>query len=203
MKHRSWIEKTFSLALTSALLGLSACTAAAPQDAAPATGDQPTADSAAPAATVAVEPTAVADVTGVVTDTAAMTDTMRPGMHQGARMGAMHQRMQDAMHQAMLDEAQTQGLITAEDAALFLKVHTAIDPYRPAQMGLGMNLSDDTRKAMQRSYVAQAVTAGTITQAEADRFTEIHDLLIDEGIMARFDSEEGAVESAATATPGS
>jgi hypothetical protein len=147
--------------------------------------------------------------------TAVVSDTLRPGMGMGMGAqagGAMHRRMEAVMHQAMLDEAQAQGLITADDAALFLKVHAAIDPFRPTEgMEQAMGLSDDARKAMQRTFVTQAINAGTVTEADAARFTEIHDLLIDEGIMGRFegnynndDNESPAATDspAAAATPG-
>ena len=61
-----------------------------------------------------------------------------------------------------------------------------------AGMGMGMQMADEAKKAMERGFVTQAVAAGTVTQAEADRFTAVHDLLIDEGIMARFENDEAS-----------
>jgi hypothetical protein len=37
--------------------------------------------------------------------------------------------------------------------------------------------------AQQRAFTDQAVRSGLINQAEADRFTKIHDLLIESGLM--------------------
>lgn len=206
--HRSTIGKAAMAVLAMAWLGLAACATPAP-DAATGAEAEPAGETGAAETTDTAAETAVGDAGGVV------TDTLRPGM--GAQAGGgMHRRMQDLMHRSMLDEAIAQSLITDEDAALFLKVHEAIDPYRPAEgMGEGMGLTDDARKAMQRGFVAQAVTAGTVTQADADRFTAIHDLLIEKGIMARFeggesgegdagaDADEAGDDAAATATPGS
>lgn len=166
---------------------------AMPTEAADATQPPDAAEGAAGDAEAAATP-ADADATGAV------SDTVRPGMGMGmgGQMGDMHQRMQALMHRAMLDETVAQDLLDADDVALFTKVHAAIDPYRPVGSGMGMNMTDETRKAMQRGFVAQAVADGKITQAEADRFTEIHDLLIDKGIMGRFESLEA---SPATAAP--
>ncbi len=196
-------------------LGLVACAPAAEPDtgaAPPAAGEAAGATEASAGDAGGAESDAAGDTAGApagAADAAATTaagasavvsDTARPGMGMGmgGQMGEMHQRMQALMHRAMLDEAVAQDLIGAEDVALFEKVHAAIDPYRPVGSGMGMNMTDESRKAMQRGFVAQAVADGKITQAEADRFTEIHDQLIDSGIMGRFEGTGGA---AATAAP--
>lgn len=111
----------------------------------------------------------------------------RPGMGQG--MPAHRGMMQDAMHKAMLTEAVDQGLIEEADIELFMRVHEAIDPYRPEGSGIGMNLDAEAKKAMQRGFVQQALADETISEADAERFTEIHDILLDEGIMQAFESE--------------
>ncbi|HQZ71235.1 MAG TPA: hypothetical protein PK826_07910 [Anaerolineae bacterium] len=175
------------LALATLALGLAACT---PTDAGETPAAEATVDPAASAGSETAAP--ATSVVGDVTD--AVSDTMKPGQGMGAHMGNMHRRMQDTMHRAMLDEAVAQELISAEDVELFLKVHAAIEPYMPAEagMGMGMQMADEAKKAMERGFVTQAVAAGTVTQAEADRFTAVHDLLIDEGIMARFENDEAS-----------
>ncbi len=111
----------------------------------------------------------------------------RPGMGQG--MQAHRGMMQETMHKAMLTEAIDQGLIDEADAELFMRVHEAIDAYRPEGSGMGMNLDAEAKKAMQRGFVQQALADEAISEADAERFTEIHDILLDEGIMQAFESE--------------
>ena len=176
------------LALATLALGLAACT---PTDAGETPAAEATVDPAASAGSETAAP--ATSVVGDVTD--AVSDTMKPGQGMGAHMGNMHRRMQDTMHRAMLDEAVAQELIGAEDVELFLKVHAAIEPYMPAEGGMGMQMADEAKKAMERGFVTQAVAAGTVTQAEADRFTAVHDLLIDKGIMARFENSEDPAAS--------
>ena len=186
LRQTSWTTGVMArLALAILGLGLAACK---PTDAGQTPVDEESVDSA-------VSTDSEADVVatskvGEVSD--AVSDTVKPGQGMGAHMGSMHRRMQDTMHRAMLDEAVAQELIGAEDVELFLKVHAAIEPYMPAEAGMGMQMADEAKKAMERGFVTQAVAAGTVTQAEADRFTAVHDLLIDKGIMARFENDESS-----------
>lgn len=110
-----------------------------------------------------------------------------PGMGQGMGQGMHHGLMQDAMHEAMLSQAVEQGLIEAADAELFTRVHAAMEPFQPegAGPGSGMGRSLDAagKKAMQRGILALAVADGAVSEEDAARFTEIHDLLLDEGLM--------------------
>lgn len=83
----------------------------------------------------------------------------------------------------MLAAAVAQGAITAEDAALFEQVHAVLDEHY-MQVGSEMQgMGSGGMMTMQRAMTGQAVRDGYITQADSDRFTEIHDTLIKAGLM--------------------
>ena len=92
--------------------------------------------------------------------------------------------MDEAAHHAeMLAQGIEMGLITEEDAELFLRVHAVLDEnYRSNEAGMG-GMDAAGKQAMQRAMTLQAVSDGHISQEDADRFTEIHDALLEAGIM--------------------
>ncbi|HEY52091.1 MAG TPA: cytochrome c [Caldilineae bacterium] len=105
------------------------------------------------------------------------------GRGQGHGQGRGAGMDEAAHHAEMLAQAIDMGLITEEDAELFLRVHAVLDEnYRNNESGMG-GMDDAGRQAMQRAMTLQAVSDGYITQADADRFTEIHDALLEAGIM--------------------
>lgn len=116
-----------------------------------------------------------------------MAPGARPGMGQGMGQGMHQGMMQDAMHEAMLSQAVERGLIDQAEADLFSRVHAAIEPFQPEGTGpgsgMGLSLDAAGKKAMERGIVALAVAAGAVSEEDGTRFTEIHDLLIDEGLM--------------------
>lgn len=86
-------------------------------------------------------------------------------------------------HTQMLQDAVAQGVITQDDADLFERVHAVLDE----QLGTGRGSMDGAgpqgMQAMQRAFTEQAVRDGLFSQEDADRFTAIHDLLIEAGLM--------------------
>lgn len=102
----------------------------------------------------------------------------------GHQMGGMrHQRMKAAMHEQMLSSGVEQGLITEEDALFFTETHPIIEEYHPEEAAEGSSMPGDAKKAMQRGIANMAIAAGALSQEDADRFTEIHDILIEAGLM--------------------
>jgi hypothetical protein len=104
------------------------------------------------------------------------------GGAMGQGMGGGMGHNEDLMHQRMLDAGIERGLITEDDKAFFLTAHAAIDPFRPKN-GVGQQLDDAAKAAMQRNLAAMAVEEGTMSAEDAERFTALHDLLIEEGLM--------------------
>lgn len=102
----------------------------------------------------------------------------------GQGRGMAHRRHQDEHHQAMLDEAVAMGLVTEDDAAFFMETHEILDETSPRPMdNEGGGADSDTKKQLQRGRTDVAVAEGALSQEDADRFTEIHDILIDNGLM--------------------
>jgi hypothetical protein len=82
----------------------------------------------------------------------------------------------------MLAAAVDQGVLTADEAATFDEVHIAIEALRAGGMA-GMEGMMGDMAAMESHMLAELVAAGTITQAQADAFSDIHTRLIDAGLM--------------------
>ena len=82
----------------------------------------------------------------------------------------------------MLAAAVGQGVLTADEAATFDVVHTAIEALRTGGMA-GMEGMQGDMAVMETHMLTELVTAGTITQAQADAFSDIHTRLIDAGLM--------------------
>lgn len=104
------------------------------------------------------------------------------GSEETAGRGAF--AAQEAEHRAeMLAAAVDQGVITQDDAGFFDRVHGILDDQYGADRA-GMDLmGPDGMQTMQRALTGQAVRDGHISQEEADRFTALHDLLIESGVM--------------------
>ena len=108
--------------------------------------------------------------------------TVGRGMGPGPRTG-QGAAVED--HTAMLAAAMEAGAITQEEADLFERVHAVLsEQYGVGNMAMqGMGMQGRGMQAMQRAVTEQAVRDGALTQEDADRFTEIHDRLIEEGLM--------------------
>lgn len=93
-------------------------------------------------------------------------------------------RAGEGEHRAeMLAAAVEQGAITADDVVVFEKVHAVLDEHY-MQSGAAMeNMEAGGMMAMQSALLGQAVRDGYITQADADRFTAIHDTLMEMNMM--------------------
>lgn len=83
----------------------------------------------------------------------------------------------------MLAVAVDQEAITAEDAALFERVHAVLDEHYMQAGSEMQGMGSGGMMTMQRAMTGQAVRDGYISQADSDRFTEIHDTLIKAGLM--------------------
>lgn len=103
---------------------------------------------------------------------------MGPGPHAG-------QPAATEDHTAMLATALEAGVILQEEADLFERVHAVLsEQYGIGNMAMqGMGMQGRGMQAMQRAVTEQAVRDGALTQEDADRFTAIHDRLIEQGLM--------------------
>lgn len=98
------------------------------------------------------------------------------GMMGGAAMDPQAAATQEA---AMLDTAVTAGVITADEAAAFARIHPLIEEKGMAQQGSQQgNMSQ-----RQQSLLEELIGEGVISQAEADQFDEIHERLVEAGLM--------------------
>ena len=82
----------------------------------------------------------------------------------------------------MLAAAVGQGVLTADEAATFDVVHIAVEALRAGGMA-GMEGMQGDMAVMEIHMLAELVAAGTITQAQADAFSDIHTRLSDAGLM--------------------
>ncbi len=107
-----------------------------------------------------------------------------PGGGQGQGQGQGMAGMNEEEHHAeMLAEGIEMGLFTEADAELFLAVHAVLDEYYRTGESNMDEMPTAGKQSMQRAMTGQAVRDGYITQEQADRFTEIHDVLLEAGIM--------------------
>ena len=88
--------------------------------------------------------------------------------------------MEQAMRAEMLAAGQEQGIINAEEATLFNAVHDQIDARLLAEPDrqLTGNMSE-----IQALLLQELVDAGEVTAADAAAFDDIHDRLLDAGLM--------------------
>ncbi len=83
-------------------------------------------------------------------------------------------------HEQMLTQAVEQNLISADESTTFTLVHDALDEFRALHVN---ELPEGSMDENQDYMLDELVKAGTITQAQADDFARIHQLLLDEGLM--------------------
>ena len=101
---------------------------------------------------------------------------MPGGMMGGARFDPAAEA---AQHAEMLATAVSQSLITETEAETFDLVHAAMDEWmagNPPGMRGGMS-------QMQERILNELVETSQITQAQADSFNKVHDLLLEAGLM--------------------
>jgi mono/diheme cytochrome c family protein len=107
-----------------------------------------------------------------------------PGMGRGRLGRGPGPLASEAEHRAaMLADAVAIGALTQEEADFFEQVHQVLDEHYAANSGAMEQMAPRGMMAMQRALTGQAVRDGYITAAEADRFTEIHDRLLQAGVM--------------------
>jgi mono/diheme cytochrome c family protein len=95
--------------------------------------------------------------------------------------GAMYDpEFENAQHEAMVNDAMDKDLIDQAQADNFLLVHEALNTYvLENDLRAGAQSIDD----MQPEIFAALVEAGTLTQAQVDSFNEVHQLMLNEGVM--------------------
>ena len=94
--------------------------------------------------------------------------------------GARFDPAAEAAQQAeMLAQGVEQGLITPDETDTFNQVHAAIEEQRGQMQGNFTGSMVDMRDVM----LSELVSAGTISQAQADDFVDIHDRLVEAGLM--------------------
>ena len=83
-------------------------------------------------------------------------------------------------HEQMLAQAVEQNLISEDESTTFTLVHDALDEFRAQHED---ELPQGSMDENQDFMLGELVKDGTITQAQADDFARIHQLLLDEGLM--------------------
>lgn len=83
-------------------------------------------------------------------------------------------------HEEMLAQAVEQNLISEDESKTFTLVHDALDDFRSVHTD---ELPQGSMDENQDFMLGELVKDGTITQAQADEFARIHQLLIEEGLM--------------------
>jgi hypothetical protein len=71
------------------------------------------------------------------------------------------------------------GVITQQESELFNEVHTAMDEQAVTGEGSRVGAMDRMRDVL----LAELIELDTITQEQADRFNDIHDRLVEAGLM--------------------
>lgn len=79
----------------------------------------------------------------------------------------------------MLEAAVEQDIITQAEADTFMEVHTAID----SLMATGVSRAAGNMAAMEQALLNQLVNNGEITAEQAATFNQVHDKLIEAGLM--------------------
>lgn len=96
--------------------------------------------------------------------------------------GAMFDpKVQSAQELEILEKAIEQGVINKEEMDIFNTVHAAIEQFRTENPGFAKSIKDATER--EAAMLAEVVKAGTISQAQADAFQDIHDRLGTAGLM--------------------
>jgi mono/diheme cytochrome c family protein len=103
--------------------------------------------------------------------------TVTPGRMMG---GAMYDPEAEAAQRAeMLEEAIVEGVITQEEADVFLDVHGALDTL----MAGGVPSEAGGMSTMQQAMLNQLLNNGTISPEQAEVFNDVHDRLLEAGLM--------------------
>jgi mono/diheme cytochrome c family protein len=105
--------------------------------------------------------------------------TVNPAVGMGGE--AYDPAAQAAQQAEMLAEAVKQGVVTQEEADLFILVHDAVEQYRsehPEIMNSGGNVTE-----RETAILAALVNENIISRTQADAFTDIHDRLGASGLM--------------------
>jgi mono/diheme cytochrome c family protein len=94
--------------------------------------------------------------------------------------GAMYDpAAEQAQLAAMLETAVEENVITQTEADTFMEVHTAID----GLMASGMSRTAGNMQTMQQAMLNQLVNSEAIMSEQAATFNQVHDKLVDAGLM--------------------
>ncbi len=99
------------------------------------------------------------------------------GMMNGM-MGNRGNSLQTEDHSEMLDTAVADGLIIQSEADTFAEVHSLMDELMVAGPPMGGGMGQN-----QSAMLADLLDAGKITQEQVDAFNDVHDRLIEAGLM--------------------
>jgi hypothetical protein len=103
----------------------------------------------------------------------------RVAPRQAAGGAAFDPAAEQAARAKMLAMGLELGVITQAEANLFTEVHNATDAQTAADASPRVGGMDQMRLALLDELVAQ----GTITQEQADAFNDIHERLVEAGVM--------------------
>lgn len=104
---------------------------------------------------------------------------VQPGQHMGGQ--PFDSTLEEANRVEMLTQAVDQGVITQAEADVFDRVHTAVDEYLVEEGVTGM---DTGPRADALPQILTAMVAGKlVTQEQADTFLDVHDRLLEAGLM--------------------
>lgn len=92
--------------------------------------------------------------------------------------GMGQQNAEQAQHAEMLANAVAQGVITQVEADIFTLVHNSMESYLMAN-----TVEAGSGEERQVIALAALVEAGTLTQQQVDTFNDVHQRLIDSGLM--------------------
>jgi mono/diheme cytochrome c family protein len=86
---------------------------------------------------------------------------------------------EDAQREERLADAVDRGVITEVEAQVFDSVHGSLDVYAAEQSGGFTGRMED----VQAQLLAELVASGVLTQEQVDKFNDIHDRLLEAGLM--------------------
>lgn len=104
---------------------------------------------------------------------------VQPGEHMGG--SPFDPAQEEAQHAEMLSQAMEEGLISQAEADIFDAVHTAMDEYLSIESVSGMGTG--SRADALPGIVEALIETGVTSQDDADIFLDVHDRLIEAGLM--------------------
>lgn len=104
---------------------------------------------------------------------------VQPGQHMGGMPFDQEQERTDRLE--MLGEGVDEGFLTETESNIFDLVHTAMDKYLAAE-GIG-GMDTGPRADALTQILAEMVEVDLVTQDQAETFIDVHDRLVEAGLM--------------------